>query len=282
MFYFTGKIMSVINKRKNIKNIYYIFDNKEPLYVEHIGWHKLSPRELYKPTVRPYYLLHFVVEGSGYFHLGENVLKINAGQAFLIHPGETTFYRPDETNPWEYYWIAFSGNFAKTLIERTTQNRVISYKKSGVLALQSALNHEKEDSITTLDTLFSVLAAIQDSAQQTEQTTKTIIFNALHYLENNYFNDIHIETLASSFGYSRAHFTTLFTQETGISPYLYLTQIRIKKAKEYLTNTKHSIEEISYSVGFSSIGRFSELFKKYENITPLGDRKTHSIHPKKT
>ena len=86
-------------------------------------------------------------------------------------------------------------------------------------------------------------------------------------------------TFILNFGYSRAHFTTLFIEETGISPYLYLTQIRIKKAKELLSSTKLSIEEIGYSVAFSSIGRFSEIFKKYENITPMGYRKMH-IPPK--
>ena len=118
-----------------------------------------------------------------------------------------------------------------------------------IFYVRTALNHEKEDSITTLSTLFSALASIQDCVHQTEQSTKNTIFNALHYLKNNYFNDIHIESLATSFGYSRAHFTTLFIEETWISPYLYLTQIRIKKAKELLSSTKLSIEEIGYSVG---------------------------------
>ena len=80
-------------------------------------------------------------------------------------------------------------------IPKQRVNRSVIRKQFGdlIFYVRTALNHEKEDSITTLSTLFSALASIQDCVHQTEQSTKNTIFNALHYLENNYFNDIHIE-----------------------------------------------------------------------------------------
>ena len=138
------------------------------------------------------------------------------------------------------------------------------------------LQHDKRDLILPLNILLNVLSSIQEQSTQTNDEHQDAVSTALHFLEHNYHGDIQIEKLASQLGYSRAHFTMLFTKKTGASPYFYLTQIRINKAKELLVTTKLSVEEISYSVGFSCVGRFSEIFKKYENISPINYRKENS------
>ena len=264
--------MSIIVERKNLKNVFFLFDDKDPLYVEHTGYHKLSAFERRQPAVHPYYLLHLIVNGSGFFYYEGKTKRLNAGEAFIIAPGELAFYKPDDDNPWEYYWIAFSGSFAETLVNRTIKHRVMRYKESGILSLQSSLIGD-DSSISTLNILFNVLDSIQETSSQSNNEQQDIVSSALHFLEHNYPDDIQIEKLANSLGYSRAHFTMLFTKKTGVSPYYYLTQIRINKAKELLITTKLSIEEISYSVGFSCVGRFSEIFKKYESLSPMHYRK---------
>lgn len=48
----------------------------------------------------------------------------------------------------------------------------------------------------------------------------------------------------------------------------YITQIRMKEAKELLTSKKVKITEIGYMVGYSYPGYFSKVFKKYYGINP--------------
>ena len=62
---------------------------------------------------------------------------------------------------------------------------------------------------------------------------------------------------------------------TGETPYHYLTKLRITRAQTYLQSSALSVEEIAYSVGFSSLQRFSEMFKKECGVSPLQYRKTH-------
>ena len=48
---------------------------------------------------------------------------------------------------------------------------------------------------------------------------------------------------------------------------------RIEDAKTLLENTKLSVTEISYSVGFADSNYFSNIFKKSVGLSPLAYRK---------
>ena len=246
------------------------FNPDSPVYVVDIGWHKTPPKHLFGPAVRPYYLLHLIVKGKGSLEEGGKVHKLEAGSAFLIRPDETTTYWSDEKEPWEYYWISFYGHHADELMKITANERFVPCGKSGVIALQNALTGTISDDLEALHCLFTVLRSIH---KPLKQTAPDPIATTTHYLENNYFKDVDIGQLASQLGFSRAYFSTLFQKRTGESPYHYLTKIRLQKAKEYLRAGNLGIEEIAFSVGFSCVSRFSELFKKYEGVSPLQYRK---------
>jgi transcriptional regulator GlxA family with amidase domain len=99
---------------------------------------------------------------------------------------------------------------------------------------------------------------------------------AVKHFENNYYKDLNVTTLANMLGISRAHFTTSFTKRIGQTPYNYLLNVRINHAKEYLVNTKMSVTEVAYSVGFTSLERFSEMFKQVTGLSPLNYRGSFS------
>lgn len=246
------------------------FNPNAPVYVVDIGWHKTPPKHQFGPAVRPYYLLHLIVKGKGKLETRDKVYPLEAGSAFFIRPDETTTYCADEEQPWEYYWISFYGNHADQLAQITTNKRCMHYGKSGVIALQTALTGTISDDLEALHCLFTVLQSIH---KPLKQTAFDPVATATHYLESNYFREVDIGQLASQLGFSRAYFSTLFQKRTGESPYQYLTKIRLQKAKEYLRAGNLGVEEIAFSVGFSCVSRFSELFKKYEGVSPLQFRK---------
>ena len=247
------------------------FQEDEPLRVVDIGYHKTPPLHTFGPAVRPYYLLHLIEKGRGFIERHGEVRHLSAGDAFLIKPGEVTLYCSNKDEPWEYYWISFDGALAEKLLNKIGTPLFPSYQKSGLIALKTAVKNQFNDYMGALNTLFIVLNSIKTTTPPSE--TK-VIPTALHYLENNYFQQIGISELAKQFGFSRAYFSSLFTQTTGETPYDYLIKIRIEKAKTYLQNTAYSIEEIAYSVGFSSPQRFSETFKKRVGLPPLQYRKS--------
>lgn len=59
------------------------------------------------PAVREYFLLHYVVRGKGIFRRGKREYTLQAGEIFVIRPGEVTYYEADMRDPWEYMWAGF-------------------------------------------------------------------------------------------------------------------------------------------------------------------------------
>ncbi len=64
------------------------------------------------------------------------------------------------------------------------------------------------------------------------------------------------------------YLSAVFKDETGIGFMDYLTDYRIEKSKELLTDLKYKIYEIAYAVGYSDSHYFSKIFKKYTGMTP--------------
>ena len=94
-----------------------------------------------------------------------------------------------------------------------------------------------------------------------EQTT---IKYLKEYVENNYIYDISMQEAAEEMGYSDAYFSKLFKQYFKA----YLTEYRIKKAKELLSNTNHSIKDISRMVGYTDSNYFAKIFKRLVGEIP--------------
>ncbi len=264
--------------KSNLSKKFHIsFPLHEPdslIYVCDIGHHVTPPGHSHGPAVRSYYLIHLIEKGKGTIERGGVVTHLSEGDAFIIYPNEITTYTSNKNEPWEYYWVGFSGDYSDAIMKKTTANLFAKYHKSGLIALKNCTtNTSTLSEIEGLKVLFSVL----DSIKTEKVENRDIVSLALDYIENNYFRPLDISEIASQLGLSRAHFTTVFTKKVGEAPYNYLTKIRIKHAKQYLSSSTLSITEIAYSVGFSSIERFSEQFKKQVMLSPLAYRKSSSI-----
>lgn len=102
-------------------------------------------------------------------------------------------------------------------------------------------------------------------------------FNAvLDYIDNHYMDNLTLESVAKSAGFSKYHFTRLFKQYTDTTFYDYLCSKRIKVAQDLLSRPELSITEIAFQSGFSTISTFNRIFKKTVNCTPTGYRLIHS------
>ena len=74
---------------------------------------------------------------------------------------------------------------------------------------------------------------------------------------------------------SPVYFSGMFKREVGQNFSEYVTDYRIKKAKDLLKRSNLSILEISDAVGFKDPKYFSKIFKKAAGITPAEYRKIY-------
>lgn len=87
------------------------------------------------------------------------------------------------------------------------------------------------------------------------------------FIDDNYQEDIDLEQISKQAFLSRFHFHRLFRQVYKKTPLQYITQKRLDKAKNLLSENK-PVTEVCNEVGFESIGSFSVLFKKEIGFAP--------------
>lgn len=88
------------------------------------------------------------------------------------------------------------------------------------------------------------------------------------YVENNYMYDISMQEAAQTMGYSDAYFSKLFKQYFNQNFTAYLTEYRMKKAKQLLSDTNESIKDISRMVGYTDSNYFAKIFKRIVGEIP--------------
>jgi AraC-like DNA-binding protein len=96
----------------------------------------------------------------------------------------------------------------------------------------------------------------------------TRIVRAKLFIDEHYSSPIDLDTLSSEACFSKYHFLRLFKRTYNKTPYQYLSERRIEKAKEKLKSDAGSINEICEEVGFESNTSFTTKFKDYTGETP--------------
>lgn len=74
--------------------------------------------------------------------------------------------------------------------------------------------------------------------------------------------------IAESVHMSPFYFHTVFRRLKGETPQVCLNRLRIEKAVELLLTSDQEIRSIAEECGFSSQSYFTEVFRKYMNMTP--------------
>lgn len=94
----------------------------------------------------------------------------------------------------------------------------------------------------------------------------------LEYIHEHLDQDIKLADLAGLLGISQFHFSHLFKQTLKTSPYQYLLQQRIERAKLLLKQSDRAIIDIALECGFNSHSHLSKTFRQLTGITPKAYR----------
>ncbi|MEC4817448.1 MAG: AraC family transcriptional regulator [Scytonema sp. PMC 1069.18] len=98
------------------------------------------------------------------------------------------------------------------------------------------------------------------------------LLQVLDYINDHLSQDIKLADLADLLGMSQFHFSHLFKQALGTSPYQYLLQQRIERAKQLLKQTNRVIVDIALECGFNSHSHLSKQFRQFTGMTPKAYR----------
>ncbi len=90
----------------------------------------------------------------------------------------------------------------------------------------------------------------------------------LDYIEENLYEDMDLNRLASVAGYSKYHFLRVFKEAFHMTPSEYVRRRRITESACDIADTEEPISQIGYKHGFNSKENFTRAFKLEHRILP--------------
>lgn len=230
-----------------------------------LGWEQCMPGHAFGPSIREYYLIHYIVSGSGVFENQNGSHTLSAGQAFLIRPGEVTYYRSDDAHPWHYIWIGFTGALAKRFNDAPDILNLHDCRLFPNMLRGCSLSRMREEYLA--GQLFLLLADVFGESSSSPADSGGYTGRAANYIEKNYMRAISVEKLAEDMNINRRYLSRIFKQDYGMPLKEYITDVKLRHAEAFL-QAGYSVTQTAAMTGYTDPIHFSKIFKKHRGITP--------------
>jgi AraC family transcriptional regulator len=215
---------------------------------------------------------------------------IKDGKHITAHKGDTVIldcYKPHEyytNDSFESIWIHIAGANSYELFEEIERSEGNLVKCKDVQHLRKLLfrvfDGMKGDYPTTelsvsLDIykIFTELLNPQSTKSKGKSNYEDSIQTVKEYIAENLNENLTVGALAEIVNMSSSHFSRVFKQQTGFSPYDYILISRLNRAKYLLQVTDMTVSSIAYEIGFNSESNFIYFFTENEGISPGKFRK---------
>lgn len=202
------------------------------------------------------------------------------GYALLLHP-DFLYGHPLAATIKNYGFFSYAINEALHLSEREEKNIVEILEKID-FEYQFIDKHTQDIILSQIDLLLNYSNRFYERQFLTRKAVNHDLLTKMDQVLNDFFeaeqaqrNGIpSVGLLAKALNLSPYYLSDMLRALTGQSAQQHIQDKLIEKAKEYLSLTNLSVNEIAYQLGFEYPQSFNKLFKKKLNISPLEFRQT--------
>lgn len=268
--------MYVKNKNQEIANIYKLnsFDNMELLSATYI-------KQKFPTHSHDTFCIGILEEGSQILSFSNNNLVVPSNSVILINPNEAHANYALDKNGWKYKMMYVNSDILKYV--------------SSLYGKSKYTNIHFEHYILQDNFVFSRIKSFFDlhegkSYENLEQELRKILSHLIFYyatdikkqeqISQHYTNDlkyflnekfdtkIKLDDISSTLGISKFKAIRAFKKSTGMTPFSYVLQKRVEKAKKLISqNVK--LSHVALESGFYDQSHFSKYFKNYVGVTPI-------------
>lgn len=250
-----------------------------------------------KTRTMPYHILRYVTQGSMEMTEDGESYNLSAGSVLFLSAGHkhssnewtapntnwfyVHFYIPESQDP-----VIDLKNFLPLSATSTLQPK--DYQFSLVMPkyvqltpgnvvrdkLEKLIQYYQSDSPVRFGYQNALLLEIfmdlmeAKAEKQYDDLEVSNINNLLHYLNDHVQDPFHSENIAKAMNLNYKYMCELFKKKTGSTIQQYHTMLKMKEAERYLKTTELPISEISEKLGYQDPLYFSNVFKKYHDISP--------------
>jgi AraC family transcriptional activator of pobA len=249
--------------------------------------------------------LMYFERGGGSLRLGERVWPVEAGDVYVVAPGEVVgggegasgfreaegwavYFPPEAIGlqapgvflSWRAHPLLFP--FVGGAAGGAQRLRVTSGDRASWTGRFRALDEElrrRQDGyreavlshLTLLLVEVSRLAA--DVVGDLRLKDEPLLAGVFGFIEERYGEPISLKDVAGAVGFSAGYLTTVVGRKTGRTVLEWITERRMAEARKLLVETDLSVGEVGRRVGYGDAGYFARTFRRAHGATPLGWRR---------
>lgn len=235
-----------------------------------------------------HYSIQIIHEGINIGFTERNEYRVEKHGLLIINPGDIHGGTTPKENALHYTTFRIDPSVIDAIMR---QNQVL---KSGTVFFDTSPIYSRRLCLLVLNTLESIQRQDHDT---TEENFTALIMQLLNeysnqnegmdgsekhpailraqaYIHENYDQSFTLHDLAKEAFISPYHLIRQFKKIRGVTPFQYLRNLRVEKAKKLMR--QYSISEAASSVGFCDHSHFLKSFKQIEGLAPSTYRS--SVH----
>ena len=216
---------------------------------------------------QPYHVKRFSI-----FHIGKSqYLQITAQYSFsyfLIRYEGDVMYKDAFMQHLQMQYQPFQTNFSCVPANPIAIHNILQDMYSKWLS--GSIQEHFSVKASLYEFIYRVFQELADGQGSPHELDKAEV--ARIHIKQHLQQPLSIQTLADMLHISTRHLLRIFKARYGVGPQIYLQQLRIEQAQQYLLENQYGIKEIAISLGFEDEYYFSRAFKKATNMAPSSFR----------
>ena len=234
----------------------------------------------------------YVVSGSINHQLNGRRMKLNAGEAIFINSKQLHLIETDNVDCTLYCLIFHptilcpSNHIARKYVSPITDNEGLDYfllKETDeshkpildAIVRIEELQHTSDSELKTMSVLnelwldlYGVLPHLNmEEVVVNENLHK--VQKMLSLIHKSYASDINLDDICNAGGVGKTKGTHIFKEYLNMTPIEYLINYRLEVAAHMIHDTRDSVIDIAFMVGFSDSSYFARAFRKRTGMSPL-------------
>lgn len=243
----------------------------------------------FEGEAHPCYELTYVDRGTLVTEIDDKEFELKERELIIYGPGQFHKQFIREGNSCSYVTILFDLDSDMSHLEFLL-NKIFPYSKK-IHTLMKAFVNESSSAVPYTDSLLlcllqeAVIRLLQSEFTPTEIDRKPVtearqhyhnelLEKILAYIDDTIYEPISVADVCQNFSMSRSSLQILFNENLNQSPKKYISELKLEKSRQLISEGRYTISEIALMLGFNSIHYFSRAFTQKYNMAPSEYSKT--------
>lgn len=225
-----------------------------------------------------HYTIQLIESGVNEGFTESNKYHISPGGVLAINPGELHAGNSWNEQPLKFHTLRIEVEYLNRFYEQHEivlgQEVIFDHRpnydpqiQSAMIQLITDLKYGRTNNYQeAILELFIPLLSSYSSVKPARKYSESPVSQAFDYIQDHYQEDIKLKDLAEVCHLSPYHFLRVFKQKYGLTPFQFLRNVRIERAKTLLAN--QSIAQTALKVGFYDHSHFLKYYKQIEGVSP--------------